>query len=285
MKVSLDKIEQTFLASCWHAHSNCAYTQKHINDLPRQDALYKIIVTFFILLASQASFGNETAQPPKQAPEFTPYKASYEATWKAGWFPITVDASRELSKLDNGLWQLTFEAYSSVADLHEESQYSIDGNTVKPHYYRYKTSGFLSKKRRAQTFDWDRKQVWIPERDEWAKYELMLGIQDNLSYQEQIRLDLLAGKTDFSYSVAYKNRLKQYDFKVAKYGKTKTKQGLINTVEVIQEKESSKESTRIWFAVDYEYLLIKLQTKQKNGDSNTISLKKAIIQDNVLLGF
>lgn len=247
--------------------------------------MYKIIVTFFILLASQASFGNETAQPPKQAPEFTPYKASYEATWKAGWFPITVDASRELSKLDNGLWQLTFEAYSSVADLHEESQYSIDGNTVKPHYYRYKTSGFLSKKRRAQTFDWDRKQVWIPERDEWAKYELMLGIQDNLSYQEQIRLDLLAGKTDFSYSVAYKNRLKQYDFKVAKYGKTKTKQGLINTVEVIQEKESSKESTRIWFAVDYEYLLIKLQTKQKNGDSNTISLKKAIIQDNVLLGF
>ena len=99
MKVSLDKIEQTFLASCWHAHSNCAYTQKHINDLPRQDALYKIIVTFFILLASQASFGNETAQPPKQAPEFTPYKASYEATWKAGWFPITVDASRELSKM------------------------------------------------------------------------------------------------------------------------------------------------------------------------------------------
>lgn len=258
---------------------------KHINDLPRQDALHHIIVTFFILLASQSSLANDTNQAPKPAPSFIPYKASYEATWKAGWFPITVDASRELSKLENGLWQLTFEAYSSVADLHEETQYSIESNTVKPQEYRYKTSGFLSKKRRSQTFDWEKQQVWIPNRDAWANYELTLGIQDNLSYQEQIRLDLMAGKTEFSYSVAYKNRLKNYKFKVAKYGKTKTKQGLINTVEVIQEKDNSKESTRIWFAVDYNYLLIKLKTKQKNGDSNTISLKKATLEDNVLLGF
>ncbi len=247
--------------------------------------MYKIIVTFLIVLASQISWSDDQAKTSQPQAQLTSYQASYEATWKAGWFPITVDASRELSKLENGLWQLTFEAYSSIADLHEQSQYSIEGNIVKPHHYRYKTSGFLSKKRRAQTFDWEKHKVWVPERDEWANYELTLGIQDNLSYQEQIRLDLIAGKTEFSYSVAYKNRLKQYDFKVAKHGKTKTKQGLINTVEVIQSKDNKKESTRIWFAVDYDYLLIKLETKQKNGDSNTITLKKATIKDKVLLGY
>jgi hypothetical protein len=229
--------------------------------------------------------GNEATNTHKPFQQFSPYKANYEATWKAGWFPITVDASRQLSKLENGLWQLTFEAYSSIADLHEQSQYSIENNTVKPHNYRYKTSGFLSKKRRAQTFDWEKQQVFVPEREEWADYELKLGIQDNLSYQEQIRLDLIAGKTEFSYSVAYKNRLKQYDFKVAKRGQTKTKQGMIDTVEVILDKGSKKESTRIWFAIDYEYLLIKLETKQKNGDSNTISLKSADIGDRTLKGF
>ncbi|MFT5592768.1 MAG: hypothetical protein ACI8SR_001130 [Oceanicoccus sp.] len=245
--------------------------------------MYKIIITLFIVLTSQYSWSDDTASQTSSA--FSPYEANYEATWKAGWFPITVDATRTLAKTEDGLWQLTFEAYSSVADLHEQSQYSIENQTVKPQHYRYKTSGFLSKKRRAQTFDWEKQQVWIPERDEWADYTLTLGIQDNLSYQEQIRLDLMAGKSEFSYEVAYKNRLKHYDFKVAKRGQTKTKQGLINTIEVIQEKDNNKESTRIWFAVDYEYLLIKLETKQKNGDSNTISLKSATIQDKTLQGF
>lgn len=255
-------------------------------DSPRQDALYQVIVTIFFAIFSQACLSDTSTQPkPITTTDFSTYEANYEATWKAGWFPITVDATRKLSKTEEGLWQLTFEAYSSIADLHEESQYSIEKNIVKPHHYRYKTSGFLSKKRRAQTFDWEKQQVWVPERDEWAGYELKLGIQDNLSYQEQIRLDLMAGKTEFSYEVAYKNRLKHYDFKVAKRGKTKTKQGPINTIEVIQIKENSKESTRIWFAIDYEYLLIKLETKQKNGDSNTISLKNAVMGDRTLKGF
>jgi len=257
---------------------------KHIHDQSRQDALYRITLTLLIFLTSQLSWSGEAKNITKPT-DLSPFKADYEATWKAGWFPITVDASRELTKLENGLWQLTFGAYSSIADLHEETQYSIENATVKPHQYRYKTSGFLSKKRRAQTFDWDKKQVWVPERDEWANYELTLGIQDNLSYQEQIRHDLMAGKTEFTYSVAYKNRLKEYSFKVTKHGQTKTKQGLINTVEVTQTKKNDKESTRIWFATDYEYLLIKLETKQRNGDSNAITLKQATIQDKVLLGF
>lgn len=247
--------------------------------------MYKTIVFFLIALTSQICWSDGHSNTPDTISTFTPYEASYKATWKAGWFPITVDAKRELSQLENGLLQLKFEAYSSIADLHEQSQYSIDANTVKPHHYRYKTTGFLSKKRRSQTFDWDKRKVWIPEGDEWANYDLTLGIQDNLSYQEQIRLDLIAGKTEFSYQVAYKNRLKHYDFKVAKRGQTKTKQGLINTVEVVQNKDNKKESTRIWFAVDYDYLLIKLETKQKNGDSNTITLKKATIKDKTLLGF
>ena len=244
--------------------------------------MHKIIVTFFVFLISLNTLSNENTTP---ITALAPFEATYEATWKAGWFPVTIDASRALKKLENGSWQLTFEAYSSIADLHEESQYSIENQTIKPHNYRYKTSGFLSKKRRAQTFDWDKEQVWIPERDEWANYELTLGLQDNLSYQEQIRLDLMAGKSEFSYQVAYKNRLKQYDFKVTNRGQTKTKQGSINTVEVTQTRKGKKESTRLWFAVDYEYLLIKLKTKQKNGDSNTIKLKKANILDKTLLGF
>ncbi|WP_353347868.1 DUF3108 domain-containing protein [Oceaniserpentilla sp. 4NH20-0058] len=239
-------------------------------------------VIFYLLLAT----ANPVIADIPTTPNITlsPYIAKYEATWKAGWFPVTIEAKRELSKLEDGSWQLTFEAYSSIADLHEASKYNIEDNTIRPLTYRYKTSGFLSKKKRGQTFDWDKRQTFIKERDEWANYELTFGTQDNLSYQEQIRLDLIAGKTEFSYQIAYKNRLKEFKFKVANTGKIKTKNGDMNTVEVIQINKKHKESTQIWFAVDYEYLLIKLKNKESNGDSNTIKLKSAQINNQTLLG-
>lgn len=251
--------------------------------MPRQEAL-KILSAIFCLLltASHPIFADTSAITHTQ---ISPYTAKYEATWKAGWFPVTIEAKRELSKLENGNWQLTFEAYSSIADLHEASEYTIENQIIKPLTYRYKTSGFLSKKKRGQTFDWDKQQTYISERDEWADYELTFGTQDNLSYQEQIRLDLISGKTEFDYQIAYKNRLKEFKFKVANTGKIKTKDGHINTVEVIQINKKRKESTQIWFAKDYDYLLVKLKNKESNGDSNVIELKHAQIGDHTLQGF
>lgn len=245
----------------------------------RQDALKFsfLVCLLFALPFLQVHAEDDTSQ-------LKPFVAKYEATWKAGWFPVTIEAKRELSKMDNGNWQLTFEAYSSIADLHEASEYTIIQNTIKPFNYRYKTSGFLSKEKRGQVFDWDKEQVYVTERDIWADYELTLGMQDNLSYQEQIRLDLIAGKTEFNYQVAYKNRLKEFKFKVANQSKIKTKDGHINTIEVVQLNKKRKSSTRIWFAIDYDYLLIKLKNKESNGDSNTIELKYAEINNKTIRG-
>ena len=241
------------------------------------------LFTFALLYTlTNAAAENESNLTPITPTAFT---AKYEATWKSGWFPVVIEAERKLTQLENGHWNLTFEAYSSIADLHEGSEYVLEGAIIKPLKYRYKTSGFLSKRKRGQVFDWDKKQTFVTNRDEWANYELTLGTQDNLSYQEQIRLDLIAGKKEFDYQIAYKNRLKSFQFKVDKRSKLKTKQGTINTVEVIRVNQKKKASTRIWFATDYDYLLVKLKNKEKNGDSNVIELKHAQVGDRTLQGF
>lgn len=234
------------------------------------------VIALFLSIPLASATANEA---------LAPFTAKYEATWKSGWFPITIDAKRELTPLANNEWKLSFEAYSSIADLHEGSRFTVENNTIKPLAYRYKTSGFLSKKKRGQTFDWEKEKTYITNRDEWADYELILGMQDNLSYQEQIRLDLIAGKTEFHYQIAYKNRIKDFKFKVANTGKLKTKSGHINTVEIEQLNKKRKASTRIWFASDYQFLLIKLKNKESNGDSNVIELKHAQIGDRTLQGF
>ncbi len=227
------------------------------------------------------------------AAPLTPYRADYEATWKAGWFPITVQATRTLKKLDpqpdnddSAQWQLTFEAYSSVADLSEISQFTIQEHTIRPVNYYYKTSGFLTKKRRSQEFNWQKNKVWLPNKDIWAEYSLPENLQDNLSYQEQIRLDLRQGRTEFSYPVAYKHRLKEYQFKVVGESQLKTKEGLITAIEVAQvQLKKPNESTRLWFAKDHDFLLLKLETKKRNGNKHTVILKNAQMGDTTVIGF
>ena len=212
-----------------------------------------------------------------------PYVAEYEATWKAGWFPITIEATRTLEKIGDN-WKVSFEAYSSVADLSEISEFTLLEDQILPITYRYKTSGFLSKKLRKLEFNRDKNKVWLPYKETWGNYELTNSIKDHLSYQEQIRLDLINGKTELSYAVAYKGRLKQYEFSVVGETSLKTTQGNMRAIEIKQNKSKDTESTHIWLAKDYDYLIIKLQTTKSNGVSQTLKLKQAKIGNKKISG-
>lgn len=214
-----------------------------------------------------------------------PFVAKYEATWDAGWFPITISAKRELIK-ENDQWKLTFEAYSSVADLSEISYFDVSGSTLLPTQYRYKTSGFLSKKLRNLEIDWEKRKAYLPYLNKEAEYDVTDGLQDNLSYIEQMRLDLMNGKTEFSYQVAYKDRVKTYEFKVAKWFKKTTHQGEIDVVEVHQmNHKHKKEFTKVWLSKDHDYLLLKLHVQDRHGDSTEITLDEATIGQRHLSGF
>lgn len=63
----------------------------------------------------------------------------------------------------------------------------------------------------------------------------------------------------------------------------KTKVGTLRTVKVEQiESKRSKKKTYIWFARDYDYLLVRLKQKQKDGQTYQIDLTRADINGKVL---
>ena len=228
-----------------------------------------------------------TGIPPieQSAPLISAYIADYEATWDAGWFPITIDAKRELEKTDNG-WQVSFEAYSRVADVSEVSNFTLEGYVVKPQNYRFKTTGFLSKTKRNMEARWNENKVFLPYRKKYAEFEMPENLQDSISYQEQIRLELMQGKTEFAYPISYKDRIKNLEFKVKKEETLKSKGGPIETILVEQSNNRHrKEFTRIWFAKDHEYLLVKLYMSDKHGDTTLIELEDATLGDKKIKGF
>lgn len=228
-----------------------------------------------------------TGIPPidPATPVFSPYTANYQATWDAGWFPITIDAKRELHKTEDG-WKVSFEAYSRVADVSEASNFILSDYMIKPQNYRFKTTGFLTKSKRDMEVNWDEGKVYLPYKKKHAEFEIPTNLQDSISYQEQIRLELMQNRKEFSYPISYKDRIKNLEFKVKKEEALKSKGGPIETILVEQSNtRHKKEFTRIWFAKDYEYLLVKLYMSDKHGDTTLIELEDATLGSTKIKGF
>lgn len=238
--------------------------------------MHIIFITISLLFSAFAQSTESSTPAPIEL--LSPYTAKYTATYDAGWFPISVSATRELKKLEDQSWQISFEAYSSIADFSERSQFTLE-QQIKPLEYQYKTSGFFSKKRRSKTFDWENKTVQI-NKDQKADYEVPNHLLDNISYQEQMRLDLAQGQTKLAYDVAYKERIREYEFKIIGEQTFDSSIGKIKTVKVAQTNHrNKKEKTHIWFAKDHQYLIVKLFIVDRHGDKNTITLKNVQIDD------
>ena len=213
-------------------------------------------------------------------PEFT---AEYNATWTGGWFPINVDAKRSLSYQADGTATLTFEADSAIAGLQEISTFRYLNSTIQPLQYRYLRTGLFKEPDRNQVFDWQKKQI-INGNDQ----SIFSGhwndlVQDNLSYNVQASIDLQQGKTQFTYPVFDRNKIKNFSFQMVGFEVLNTQVGSLRTVKIEQiEKKKHKKKTYIWFAKDYDYLLVRLQQTQKDGQTYQIDLTAADINDKTL---
>jgi hypothetical protein len=100
------------------------------------------------------------------------------------------------------------------------------------------------------------------------------GTQDKLSYQLQLRLDLLAGKTDMTYAVADGGKLKEYRFKVTGEEQIDTPYGRYNAVRVMRDRgEDADRETLIWLAPELDYLIVRLEQTESDGKTYALLLK------------
>jgi hypothetical protein len=232
--------------------------------------LFLLLSLIFSSLSNNALAGAE--QP---YPEFT---ADYNATWTGGWFPINVDAQRSLRYQEDGSAVLTFEADSAIAGLEEISTFRFLENTIQPLQYRYLRTGLFKEPDRNQLFDWSQKKIINGENQQTFEGHWHDQVQDNLSYNLQASIDLKQGKTQFTYPVFDRNKVKDFKFQLVGFEALKTQVGTLRTVKVEQiEKKKNKKTTFIWFAQDYDYLLVRLQQKQKDGQMYQIDLTGADI--------
>ncbi|WP_312245190.1 DUF3108 domain-containing protein [Stutzerimonas nitrititolerans] len=221
---------------------------------------------------------------PVQALELKPFSASYTADWKQ--VPISGTAQRSLEKTDGDLWRLDFEASMLVASLNERSTFRVDGDTLLPQRYRLKRSGLGKSKNIEHNFDWDAKQVTGEDRGDPVKLPLNRGLLDKSTYQIALQEAVAAGEKSMSYQVVDGDEIETYDFRVLGEEQVSTKAGQVDAIKVerVRDPTQSKRQTILWFATEWDYLLVRLHQVEKDGKEYQIMLEEGIVDGKAVRG-
>ncbi|PSL16861.1 uncharacterized protein DUF3108 [Marinobacterium halophilum] len=202
------------------------------------------------------------------------FKAVYTTAFDMG-ISLNGEAVRQLQQSPDGNWRFSSEASAMMAGISEVTRFGYQPDTaVTPLSYRYHRK-VLGKSRKASVdFDWSKQSVTTVVKDTPWKMQVPVGTQDKLSYQLQMRLDLLAGKTEMTYSVADGGKLKEYRFKVTGEEQVDTPYGRYNTVRVMRDRgEEADRETLIWLAPELDYLIVRLEQTESDGKTYALLLK------------
>ena len=224
--------------------------------------------------SSTSTSSTDTSSTDTAAPEvLVPFVAVYEAEFSG--FGVT--AERKLSGNPQS-WRLDFSAHSMFAKIEEYSRFAQQGMQLTPQHYDYQKSGLGRDRHTALSFEDGGKRV-VNVYDKSRSIEnAPANIQDKISYQLQLAIDVANGKTPLKYQVADGKKVRKYEFEIAGKETIKTPMGPVNTIKVQRVRgDDSERVTNIWFAPEWQYALVKLMQREENGKSYQITLTKLSI--------
>lgn len=210
---------------------------------------------------------------------------NFEAIYKAKYRGISVTATRTLETLGDGSQLYTFYAESWLADLKERSMFRWDeSDHVVPVRYHYERTGLGRDREAILDFDWKNKKVTNDVESKPWKMDIPRLAMDKLSFQMQLRADLINGKPLTEYDIADGGRLKQYRFEVLGEEEVNTDAGRFKTVKVKRLREDADRHTTFWLAKDWDYMVVRLQ-QIDDGESYEIDLNEATLDGKKVKGY
>ncbi len=217
------------------------------------------------------------------AAELTPFTASYAADMKK--IPVNGEAIHTLTQNTDGTWNLSFTAGMFVARLSEESTLQLEADRVVPLSYKYERRGLGRSRETTQVFDWESKLVTGMYKGEIFTLPTEPGLLDKTTYQLALQQDLMDGRTEMSYRVVDGDDIDEYHFRVVGEDRVTTRAGQFAAVEVERIRDAdSKRQTTLWFAKDWNYLLVRLSQVETDGQHYRIMLKEATVGGEPVVG-
>lgn len=221
---------------------------------------------------------------PAHAFEWLPFSANYTADFKSA--PFSGTAERSLAMRRDGDWELRFEASMLVATLTERSRFRVEPGVLLPVSYQYSRNGLGSSSSVEQDFDWNSRQILGMRKGKAYRVPLHRGLLDRSTYQLALQQDVANGKTSMTYQVLDETEVETYDFRVLGEEGVRTRAGVIRAVKVerVRDPGQSRRRTTLWFAPEWNYLLVRLHQRENDGKEYQIMLKSGEVNGEAVKG-
>ena len=194
--------------------------------------------------------------------ELKPYEAKYLAS-KLG---IEITGTRKLEKIDTNKYKISMKTNFLWFKLYESSEFILtEKNKIVSLKYEYKNTGKKNKNIK-MIFDRENSILIKYINGDKVEYPLKENVYDRLSYQEQMRLELINNSeiNYFEYRVLDHNKISEYIF-------LKKEDDSDNERIKVFERVIKDKSIKISFSEKNDYIPEEFLLK-KNGEEQTISL-------------
>ena len=230
--------------------------------------LKSVAGTLLLLLGSIAMPGVSASEPTL----LTPYKATYQT--KA--MGMKVKIKRQLLSTEDG-YTLTSNGSSMLAKIQESARFKLIGEQIQGVAYQYQLKSVVGRKREV---------IFLPEagvikslkKGDWTEHPWSEGVLDQLSQQEQLRLDLLAAASaseeppdTLKFRVVDGPRIKDRTLQFVGTETLKTPVGDVETLHYKQLRSpEAKRRSAIWVAPALDYLMVRTRHEE---DDSTIEIR------------
>ena len=241
----------------------------------------KAIATLFALALS--CFANSCHS---QNTRLLEYVAEYEASANG----LAATATRSLSKIDENSYRLSNSLQASLAgqtlaSLVQASEFIIEGNRVVPLNYTYQLSG-VSRASHAIFFNWDAEIALSTDDDESWQLPLRDSVMDQLSYQVALRQALIDNSDSeaiFSFDIIDGDAIEMQQYRLVGEEILSTPLGELNTLKLERVREASDQrASKIWLAVDWNFLLTRIEQLNNSGLRIVLELKSAELNGEIV---
>lgn len=233
----------------------------------------KVLIMFILLLfCSSRVFAAEILVP-------------YQAVYSSNFSGISVEMKQLLTLGEREQWQLRNDVSIAFIGFSEEALFTVSGLVIEPQRYTY--TNVISSKR-SSDLRFNREQgIVIDSLHSGQPLSIADGALDKLSFQIQLRSDLLQAGNNFtekSYTLVDRTKLKKYTVKKIADEIIETPIGTFHTTKLEQRRPGKTSYTLIWTAKELDHFIVRIQPIDKDGGGHVIHLKSLTVGDKEIIG-
>ena len=213
---------------------------------------------------------------PASADELEPFEAAYNWIWHG--MTVAVSTLRLEREDDTWIYRSKSEPRGIGRVFSErpmqESVLKVTDDGVRPLSYKA-DDGTSSTKRDANVqFDWEHGRMTGVYEDTKVDMPITPGIQDDLSVQIALMVELLQGHTPDKFHLLSGNSVREYRYSREGEETLTTPIGTFPTIVYRSEKENSPRVTRFWCAPSLGYIPLRVEQKRKNDVEWTMQVQR-----------